>query len=160
MDTVGGAIFGYCSTGRRRIASAPASMMTMAMTQAKTGRSMKNLDMRGGDGAFGHALLHAGAHEQAGQQLLVRVGEDRPQLDGAGPRIDRHVGELKLPALAGQGALRVEDPKVAARAFMGMVTGNILMRRLILPQHPCPVGDVDRYVRDAVALFLSGAKAP
>src|SRR6185312_10759461 len=32
---------GYCSTGRLKAAMAPASMMTMAITQAKTGRSMK-----------------------------------------------------------------------------------------------------------------------
>ena len=35
---------GYCSTGRLRTAMPPASMITMAMTQAKTGRSMKKRD--------------------------------------------------------------------------------------------------------------------
>ena len=40
-----GAMRGYCEMGRRRMDSAPASMMMMAMTQAKTGRSMKNLAM-------------------------------------------------------------------------------------------------------------------
>ena len=32
---------GYCETGRVVMAMAPAIMMTMAMTQAKMGRSMK-----------------------------------------------------------------------------------------------------------------------
>ena len=39
--TEGGAISGYWDTGSSTTASAPASMMTMAMTQAKMGRSMK-----------------------------------------------------------------------------------------------------------------------
>ena len=35
---------GYCEMGRLYMARAPAIMMMMAMTQAKTGRSKKNLD--------------------------------------------------------------------------------------------------------------------
>ena len=50
MATEGGAMRGYCSTGRRRIESPPISMMVRARTQAKTGRSMKNLDMGRGSG--------------------------------------------------------------------------------------------------------------
>src|SRR4051812_40604463 len=42
--TAGGAMVGYCSIGRLEAAMPPASMMTMARTQAKTGRSMKNFD--------------------------------------------------------------------------------------------------------------------
>src|SRR6185312_5584838 len=42
--TAGGAMVGYCSMGRLEAAMPPASMMTMARTQAKTGRSMKNFD--------------------------------------------------------------------------------------------------------------------
>src|SRR6267378_569065 len=41
----GGAMAGYCAIGNERIASAPATMRTMAITQAKIGRLMKNLDM-------------------------------------------------------------------------------------------------------------------
>ena len=36
---------GYCAMGSVVTASAPISMMTIAMTQAKTGRSMKKLTM-------------------------------------------------------------------------------------------------------------------
>jgi len=43
MVTAVGAIFGYCDMGRLTMDKMPASMMMMAMTQAKTGRSMKNL---------------------------------------------------------------------------------------------------------------------
>ena len=41
MFTWGGAMSGYCSTDSSRIEPSPASMMTIAMTQARTGRSMK-----------------------------------------------------------------------------------------------------------------------
>ncbi len=58
MATDGGAIVGYCSIGRVRMASAPATMITIAMTVAKIGRSMKKRDSNaglpdvvGGDGA-------------------------------------------------------------------------------------------------------------
>jgi hypothetical protein len=44
MLTAGGAMVGYCATGKVKAEIAPASMMTMAMTQAKTGRSMKKRD--------------------------------------------------------------------------------------------------------------------
>jgi len=45
MVTCGGAITGYCDTGRRSMDSVPASMMMMAITHAKMGRSIKNLAM-------------------------------------------------------------------------------------------------------------------
>ena len=38
-------MLGYCSSGSVRMDIAPASMMTMAMTQAKMGRSMKKRAM-------------------------------------------------------------------------------------------------------------------
>ena len=44
MPTEGGAMVGYCAIGSVRMASAPASMITMAMTVAKIGRSMKKRD--------------------------------------------------------------------------------------------------------------------
>ena len=49
MVTRGGAMLGYCSSGRVNMDIAPASMMTMDSTQAKTGRLMKNwaMDQRG-----------------------------------------------------------------------------------------------------------------
>ena len=45
MVICGGAIGGYWETGRVLIASRPASMTMMAITQAKIGRLMKNLGM-------------------------------------------------------------------------------------------------------------------
>src|SRR5580692_11582183 len=47
MEMAGGAMAGYCAMGSVVMASAPISMMTMASTQANTGRSMKKLTMAG-----------------------------------------------------------------------------------------------------------------
>src|SRR3954469_16023770 len=41
----GGAIEGYCSIGNLKMLRPPASMITIAITQAKTGLSMKYFDM-------------------------------------------------------------------------------------------------------------------
>src|SRR6476660_389078 len=43
--TAGGAMLGYCSIGSVVIDKAPAIMMTIAITHAKTGRSMKNREI-------------------------------------------------------------------------------------------------------------------
>jgi hypothetical protein len=45
MAMEGGATLGYCATGRWVTARHPASMMSRESTQAKIGRSMKNLGM-------------------------------------------------------------------------------------------------------------------
>src|SRR5579862_5933927 len=47
MAMAGGAMLGYCAIGSVVMASAPASMTTIANTQAKIGRSMKKLTMAG-----------------------------------------------------------------------------------------------------------------
>ena len=43
---VGGAISGYCATGRRKNATAPRITNTIDTTEAKIGRSMKKWEMR------------------------------------------------------------------------------------------------------------------
>jgi len=45
MEIAGGAIAGYCATGSVTIEIAPAIMITIAITHAKMGRSMKNRDI-------------------------------------------------------------------------------------------------------------------
>src|SRR5688572_24370191 len=73
MITVGGAMSGYCEIGRIALATSPAITMTMAMTPASTGRSMKNFEnmsvgRRGGTGGrlIGRCPLrhHSGARLQ------------------------------------------------------------------------------------------------
>ena len=43
IEIDGGAMIGYCATGRSGIASAPPRQISSAMTHAKMGRSMKKL---------------------------------------------------------------------------------------------------------------------
>src|SRR4051794_4459239 len=43
IEINGGAIAGYCAIGSERMERPPANMMTIAITQAKIGRSMKKL---------------------------------------------------------------------------------------------------------------------
>src|SRR5689334_15416037 len=86
MFTLGGAMSGYCSTGRVRIPAIPASMIAMAMTQAKTGRSMKmRLIMAGGS----PPLRSLGAGPSG---ALARQGPGRHGRDG-------HVGLDPVQAL-------------------------------------------------------------
>ncbi|CBS91386.1 TetR/AcrR family transcriptional regulator [Azospirillum lipoferum] len=96
-------------------------------------------------------------------RILISEGDRVPDIAEAFFRIGpenaiRRLAEY-LQRLSDSGALKIEDPAVAAQAFLGMVTGNLLMRRLILPQSAPAIPDLDRYVRQAVRLFLSGAHA-
>src|SRR5206468_13133390 len=50
---VGGVICGYCAIGNRPAASAPIRTMTIEMTHASTGRSMKNRASMLGLGVYG-----------------------------------------------------------------------------------------------------------
>src|SRR6267142_1204326 len=50
--TAGGAMLGYCATGKVKTARAPTIIRTMAITQAKIGRSMKNFDTTAPDYGF------------------------------------------------------------------------------------------------------------
>ncbi|AWK88278.1 TetR/AcrR family transcriptional regulator [Azospirillum thermophilum] len=59
--------------------------------------------------------------------------------------------------LAEAGLIAVDSPQSAAQAFTGMIAGNLLMRRLILPEEAIPRADTEAYVRSAVHLFLQGA---
>ncbi|CAO3458186.1 TetR/AcrR family transcriptional regulator [Azospirillum largimobile] len=95
-------------------------------------------------------------------RILISEGDRVPDIAEAFFRIGpenaiRRLAEY-LQRLSDSGTLKIEDPAVAAQAFLGMVTGNLLIRRLILPQSAPAIPDLDRYVRQAVRLFLSGAR--
>src|SRR6218665_66613 len=62
-----GAMSGYCSSDMRLMDRPPASMMTMAMTQAKMGRSMKKR-------AIVRSLLHGRAAQHLGHLGAGRHG--------------------------------------------------------------------------------------
>src|SRR5580704_9268165 len=61
-------MLGYWAMGRVVMASMPASMITMASTQAKIGRSMKKLTMVAG------SLRHAGGGRRSRRFLLLACG--------------------------------------------------------------------------------------
>lgn len=83
-------------------------------------------------------------------ETFVRVGPERTR--------ERMAACFR--ELAAAGRIRVADPEMAAQAFCGMVAGNLLMGRLILPGRPVDAAAVDAYVRASVRLFLRGAAPP
>lgn len=115
--------------------------------------------------AFALHLVKALLNEEttATVRILIAEGDRVPDIAEAFFRIgpENAIGRLAdyLKRLSDSGDLSIDDPAVAAQAFLGMVTGNLLVRRLILPQSAPAIPDLDRYVRQAVRLFLNGACA-
>ncbi|BAI76353.1 transcriptional regulator (plasmid) [Azospirillum sp. B510] len=97
-------------------------------------------------------------------RILIAEGDRVPDIAESFFRIgpENAIGRLAdyLRSLSDKEMLRIDDPAVAAQAFLGMVTGNLVMRRLILPQSAPTIPDLDRYVRQAVQLFLNGVRPP
>lgn len=94
-------------------------------------------------------------------RVLVSEGGRIPDIAESFFRIGPETAQRRLADYlerqTAAGALRVGEPEAAARGFIGMITGNILLRRLVLPEQSLSMAEVDRYVGRAVALFLSGA---
>ena len=95
-------------------------------------------------------LISEGARIPDLVETFFRVGPERTR--------ERMAGCLR--ELAEAGRIRVADAEVAAQAFCGMVTGNLLMERLILPDRLVDMPAVEAYVRACVRLFLRGAAPP
>ncbi|PWC35760.1 TetR/AcrR family transcriptional regulator [Azospirillum sp. TSO35-2] len=95
-------------------------------------------------------LISEGARIPDLVQTFVRVGPERTRERMAGCFRD----------LAAAGHIRIADPDMAAQAFCGMVTGNLLLERLVLPDRPVAPAPVESYVRACVRLFLRGAAPP
>src|SRR6185295_2702858 len=125
--TVGGAISGYCATGSENAAMVPASVMMIASTIAKTGRSMKKrekLPIRGlhrSARAYLHQVVddhllaflqaagddHVGAHPAAGLHGAHRglaVGADDHHLARLLALRDRGLRDAHRGLLAGEDA--------------------------------------------------------
>ncbi|WP_234703798.1 TetR/AcrR family transcriptional regulator [Rhodospirillum centenum] len=62
-----------------------------------------------------------------------------------------------LRVLSAKGLLRIDDPAMAARAFLGMIVGRLFLDRLVDPQRAIDPEKEDLYIRRAVRLFLAGA---
>src|SRR5690348_8670856 len=112
---------GYCSTGRLKAAMPPASIMTMAITQAKTGRSMKKRESN--MSAFENQTVQGLAQSRAvervkaglrhlpqrhrlleGGKALPRQRDDTPAA-GSGLPNPYQPGLGQLAQIAGDGAL-------------------------------------------------------
>jgi hypothetical protein len=63
-----------------------------------------------------------------------------------------------LRGLAKAGRLHIEQPEAAAEAFTGMMVGNLLVRRLVLPEEAIDMAGVEAYIRQSVRLFLDGTR--
>ncbi|PWC35762.1 TetR/AcrR family transcriptional regulator [Azospirillum sp. TSO35-2] len=114
--------------------------------------------------AFALHLAHALLNDKTTSivRILVAEGGRVPDIAETFFRIGPETAVQRLAeyleCLSGAGTLRIDDPEIAARAFLGMVTGNLLLRRLVLPESAPPIAEIDRYVRQAVVLFLSGVR--
>src|SRR4051812_16989881 len=102
--TVGGVMSGYCATGSMKAATPPITTITIDSTQAKIGRSMKNLAISSAPQLFlrrdghrdypGHHDLPAAQAQHPPHHDLVRRAESlahRPQ--AVLPRPEQHLLE-------------------------------------------------------------------
>ncbi|WP_042446478.1 TetR/AcrR family transcriptional regulator [Azospirillum sp. B510] len=96
-------------------------------------------------------LISEGARIPDLVETFVRLGPERSRAEMA----------ECLRTLDACGRIRIADPELAAQAFSGLVTGSLLMERLIFPGRPIDRTAVEDYVRSCVGLFLRGsAPAP
>src|SRR5215472_736550 len=115
---------GYCSTGSFRSVTNPNTIVTMAITFAKIGRSMKNREITsggsraafGGGGRFGWRLGARGLHLASRTCALKAVHDNpvtwpHPFADHAHLALD-HWAHLHTPVL--DGVLVVHDQQIAA----------------------------------------------
>lgn len=113
---------------------------------------------------FGMALVRELLNERATALLRVLIAEGSriPDVADSFFRIGPDTATLRLADylkhLSDSGVLRIDNPRDAAQAFLGMVAGSLLTRVLILPESTPPMDELERYVRQSVALFLHGTR--
>jgi AcrR family transcriptional regulator len=96
-------------------------------------------------------------------RILIAEGSKFPEMGDfvlrRGP--DSVVGRTAeyLLELAGAGKLRIDHPEDAARAFIGLLIGDVLLRRLISPTSPrMSPKDIENHVERSVHIFLTGVR--
>src|SRR5215213_1568883 len=120
--TVGGAMSGYCEIGRVAHASCPAMTMTIAMTPASTGRSMKNFENmsvgRGGRcfGGRRRGLCHDCRARIQLHQVVQNDGVADIQAFANDPVLTDPITDFD-GALRGF-AVAIDDPYVAAKVSL------------------------------------------
>ena len=94
-------------------------------------------------------------------RVLVTEGARVPDIAWmflhAGPESSVMGLAVYLERLKRAGVLQLDDTAVAARVFLGMVTGNRVLERLIQPARPVDPIQLNQYLEQAVDLFLAGA---
>src|SRR5205085_811801 len=108
----GGVISGYWAMGRLNIATAPASVMTIEMTDAQIGlavlvddpdevalRALEHRTLRHDDGAGPYRAARFRAHELARLEHAVGIRDFGAHEEGAGLRIERRIDERDAPAV-------------------------------------------------------------
>ncbi|MBP2230977.1 AcrR family transcriptional regulator [Azospirillum agricola] len=132
----------------------------MAAPAAATGTPRDDPEERLNEFGLHIARTLAAPETMAILRTLVSEGGRIPDLSQsflrAGPEeTNRRLADC-LRGLAALGRIRIQDADVAARAFTGMITGNLLLKRLILPAEPVAPAELEREVRAAVRMFLRG----
>lgn len=113
---------------------------------------------------FAMSLVRELLSERAAAVLRVLIAEGGriPDVADSFFRIGPDTSTIRLAEylkhLSDAGVLRIDNPRDAAQAFLGMVTGSLLIRVLILPESTPPMEELERYVRQSVALFLHGTR--
>lgn len=113
--------------------------------------------------AFARQFIHTLMEDSSASLLRVLVAEGTRVPDiawvflHAGPETTVARVALYLERLKRAGTLDIEDPSTSARVFLGMVTGNLTLKRLIQPDLQMDQDELDQYVEQAVDLFLNGA---
>ena len=118
---------------------------------------LKARDDRGLFVALGHLILACHAEDQAWARLLLSVALEDPELgrlfyDRQRPARESLAGYIAQRVA--DGAFRPVDPKLAARAFIGMVSHHS-MSRMLYGDDFVP-GPVSQTIEGMVDIFLKG----
>lgn len=95
-------------------------------------------------------------------RILIAEGDKFPEMGEfvlrRGPdSVVERTAEYLLD-LADAGKLRIDHPEDAARAFIGLLIGDILLRRLISPASRMSGEDIEKHVERSVHIFLTGVR--
>lgn len=96
-------------------------------------------------------------------RLMVSEGQRFPQVGKmfyiVGPKVTTDLVESYLANADLRGAVRVENPAMAAEHFIGMIRGDLYLRCLLGASLPPSTPQLERFVRITVTKFLAAYKA-
>jgi TetR/AcrR family transcriptional repressor of mexJK operon len=96
-------------------------------------------------------------------RLMVAEGQRFPQVGKmfyiVGPKVTTDLVENYLANAHNRGAVRVENPAMAAEHFIGMIRGDLFLRCLLGASLPPSRAQLERFVRATVSAFLAAYRA-